>query len=604
MRLSELTDATADALRSAGAVLLDLMTPTRPAGRHGAGALRQDRLHHRAGAQPRRRRAPAVLRRHGRGPHRPRLSRAAARRQPSRASPTRSTWPSSPSDPPQWPESTRRISQLRVTIEYAPATALRRALGPRAAARRHRRLSGRVADRPAAAGAVVRRLVAPGGRGRAGAAAGRRPPRTGSRSSPRSIADAPADEQVALTGAGLFTRYLQAARAPDPELTAPGPGRFLLPGDLAGSPLLTFFPLPPAAGAAYQRGTLGAMLARRFESYKTHVVKPFFRDHFARLDRQIVLIDALSAVNAGAAALADLQRSMEAILKCFRPGANTWLSGILARRIDRLLFAATKADHLHHTSHDRLEAILRLIADKAIARAAFAGAEVKVMALAALQVHARGGGAIGPAAAALHRRRAAAGRAPGRPGCSTARTEAAVFPGDLPEDPASLMTQPRRRRPRRCQRPFPALPAAAHQPRDAPPARSRPCRTSASTGPSSSCWGTGSHERRTRTAPAACIRSGRSGHRRGAARDRRSRRPQRRGRRTDADDGGLVAADARRSRAAGPALGRAARLRAGRRGGAGGRRPGSRASSPPPWCARTGSAGPRSCCCWSPPSPR
>src|SRR5437868_5651923 len=31
-------------------------------------------------------------------------------------------------DPPQWPESTRRISQLRVTIEYTPATALRRAL--------------------------------------------------------------------------------------------------------------------------------------------------------------------------------------------------------------------------------------------------------------------------------------------------------------------------------------------------------------------------------------------------------------------------------------------------------------------------------------------
>ena len=62
-----------------------------------------------------------------------------------------------------------------------------------------------------------------------------------------------------------------------------------------------------------------------------------------------------------------------------------WLSSILSRRIDRLLFAATKADHLHHTSHDRLEAILRLLADKAIARAAFAGAEVKVMALAALR---------------------------------------------------------------------------------------------------------------------------------------------------------------------------------------------------------------------------
>ena len=198
-------------------------------------------------------------------------------------------------------------------------------------------------------------------------------------------ADSPADEQVALNGAGLFTRYLQEARAPDPALAAPGPGRFLLPGDAAGSPLLTFFPLPPHAGGAYARGTLGAMLARRFESYKTHMVKPFFRDHFARLDRQIVLMDALSAINSGADAVADLQRTLEAVLECFRPGAHTWLSRILSRRIDRLLFAATKADHLHHTSHDRLEAILRLLAEKAIARAEFAGAEVKVMALAALR---------------------------------------------------------------------------------------------------------------------------------------------------------------------------------------------------------------------------
>ena len=33
-------------------------------------------------------------------------------------------------DPPEWPESTRRISQLRVTIEYASTSAVRRALLP------------------------------------------------------------------------------------------------------------------------------------------------------------------------------------------------------------------------------------------------------------------------------------------------------------------------------------------------------------------------------------------------------------------------------------------------------------------------------------------
>jgi predicted YcjX-like family ATPase len=168
------------------------------------------------------------------------------------------------------------------------------------------------------------------------------------------------------------------------------------------------------------------------------VVKPFFRDHFARLDRQIVLVDALGAVNAGPAAIADLQRTLEAVLACFRPGANTWLSSILARRIDRLLFAATKADHLHHTSHDRLEAILRLITDKAIARASFAGAEVKVMALAALR-------STREAEAQLGRHRLPCIVGVPLPGERLAgktydgRTEAAVFPGDLPEDPATLM---------------------------------------------------------------------------------------------------------------------------------------------------------------------
>ena len=268
---------------------------------------------------------------------------------------------------------------------------------------------------------------------------------TGSRSWPPSILTAPADEQKALTGAQLFTGYLQSARAPDALLTAPGPGRFLLPGDLAGSPLLTFFPLPLPTGASPPRGTLAAMLARRFDSYKTHVVQPFFRDHFARLDRQIVLMDALAAINSGPAALLDLQRTMEGVLRCFRPGANTLLSSLVAPRIDRLLFAATKADHLHHTSHDRLEAILGLLADQAIARASFAGAEVKVMPLAALratrEAEARSGRQRLPCIVGVP--------LPGeRLGSKSfdGRTEAAVFPGDLPEDPQSLLS--------------PALPAA------------------------------------------------------------------------------------------------------------------------------------------------
>ena len=107
------------------------------------------------------------------------------------------------------------------------------------------------------------------------------------------------------------------------------------------------------------------MMVRRYEAYKDVVVRPFFRDHFSRLDRQIVLVDALAAFNAGPEALHDLEAALAGILDCFRIGRSTILSSLFRPRIDRILFAATKADHLHHSSHDRLEAMLRRTVAKA-----------------------------------------------------------------------------------------------------------------------------------------------------------------------------------------------------------------------------------------------
>jgi len=444
LRLSDLTGTAADALRSANALLADLMTPTVRLGVTGLARSGKTVF------------ITALVRSLVAGGRLPfftamaegRIGRAYLEPQPDDRVPRfpyEEHLAGLARDPPEWPEGTRRISQLRVTIEYTHGSALRRALGPG-------RLHVDIVDYPGEwliDLSLLEQSFADWSR-RAMEEA-RAPERSTAAKDWLTFVstldpDAGADEQTALAGASVFTAYLQAARMPQIELTAPGPGRFLLPGDLAGSPLLTFFPLPPGPASAYRRGTLGAMLERRFESYKAHVVKPFFRDHFARLDRQIVLVDALGAVNGGPAAIADLQRTLEAVLACFRPGANTWLSSILPRRIDRLLFAATKADHLHHASHDRLEAILRLVVDKAMARAAFAGAEVKVMALAALR-------STREAEAQLGRQRlpciVGVPLRGERLGAKTydGRTEAAVFPGDLPEDASSLLAAPPARRP-------------------------------------------------------------------------------------------------------------------------------------------------------------
>ncbi|MBV2183739.1 MAG: YcjX family protein, partial [Rhizobium sp.] len=163
------------------------------------------------------------------------------------------------------------------------------------------------------------------------------------------------------------------------------PGRFLMPGDLDGSPALTFAPLADMPETRAPKGSLRAMMERRFEAYKTVVVKPFFREHFARLDRQIVLVDALQAINRGPEAVQDLERALADVLACFRAGTNNILTSLIRRRIDRVLVVATKADHLHHESHDRLQAITRRLVDRAIQTIGMSGAGIDVMAIASVR---------------------------------------------------------------------------------------------------------------------------------------------------------------------------------------------------------------------------
>jgi predicted YcjX-like family ATPase len=168
-------------------------------------------------------------------------------------------------------------------------------------------------------------------------------------------------------------------------LSALPPGRFLMPGDLEGSPALTFSPLPVLPEGRAPKGSLWAMMERRYEAYKTHVVKPFYREHFARLDRQIVLIDALQAINRGPESLLDLEGALADVLASFQPGTNSFLSSFLTKRIDKVLIAATKADHLHHESHDRLERITERLVHRAIEHIGMSGAGLEVMAIASVR---------------------------------------------------------------------------------------------------------------------------------------------------------------------------------------------------------------------------
>ncbi len=242
-------------------------------------------------------------------------------------------------------------------------------------------------------------------------------------------AEARLEEPAARALAATFTAYLSASRASG--FSALAPGRFLMPGDLLGSPALTFSPLPKPANP--RSGSLWREFDRRFAAYKRVVVLPFFRNHFARIDRQIVLVDALGALHSGPQAVEDLRQAMADILGCFKPGANSWLAPIAGRKVDRILFAATKADHLHHKQHARMAALVRALLNDAEHRARFKGARTLAMAIASLratveQTVAHNGQDIDLVRGTL----ASTGKA------------ASLHPGDLPEHPAQVLAPARK----------------------------------------------------------------------------------------------------------------------------------------------------------------
>ncbi|MCO8144249.1 YcjX family protein [Rhodovulum tesquicola] len=326
---------------------------------------------------------------------------------------------------PHWPESTRAVSELRLSMKVRPGGIgglLGAVTGPRT-------VHLDIVDYPGE-WLLDLALMERGYAEWSGDTLARMRERPGGEAFAAVLAQAdPAAkfEEVRAQGlAAAFTDALQAARvAGFSDCT---PGRFLLPGELAGSPVLTFAPLPEP-GAATPRGSLWREMERRYDAYKAEVVKPFFREHFSRIDRQVVLVDALGAIHAGPRAVEDLRRAMTEILGAFRPGRNAWLSQLLlGRRVERILFAATKADHLHHTQHPRLTAIMQALMRDARRRADFAGAETAAMAIAALratveETRTRGGESYDCVRGTL---------------LDTGR-EAALYPGELPEDPGILL---------------------------------------------------------------------------------------------------------------------------------------------------------------------
>jgi len=196
--------------------------------------------------------------------------------------------------------------------------------------------------------------------------------------------DEAASEEVAKQAHDLYCACLIKARDQH-GLSFLQPGRFLCRGALGDVPYLWFAPMEIADGYVPAPYTLGALMEERFEVYKREAVTRFYQDHFRGYARQIVLVDVLRALLAGRDAFEDTRLALDAILESFRYGHGGLISKLLfGSHIDRVLFAATKADHVPDIQRDHLAELLRNMAAFPALEVKSSNAQLEVMALASV----------------------------------------------------------------------------------------------------------------------------------------------------------------------------------------------------------------------------
>lgn len=195
---------------------------------------------------------------------------------------------------------------------------------------------------------------------------------------------AQADEQVMADIAEVYTDYLHACK--DAGLHWVQPGRFVLPGELAGAPVLQFFPVnQDVSSQEAPAGSYLALLQARYHEYQNKVVKRFYKQYFSTFDRQVVLVDCLSPLNAGFESFMDMRSALEQLMHSFRYGRAGLLNRLFAPKIDKVVFAATKTDHITPDQHVNLVSLLQQMVHPAWQHAAFENIDMNCISMASVR---------------------------------------------------------------------------------------------------------------------------------------------------------------------------------------------------------------------------
>lgn len=287
--------------------------------------------------------------------------------------------------PPQWPTPTRGISEMRLALRYRPQDSLLRYLKETST------LYVELIDYP---GEWLLDLPMLGqdylswSQQMTGLLQGERGKKAAEwqRLAVKLDPLAPANENQLAEISAAWTTYLHDCKQSGLHFIQPG--RCVMPGDMDGAPALQFFPWPAqvtadpsTAGDSTNFGTLQA----RYRYYCQHVVKRFYKEYFVKFDRQIVLVDCLQPLNSGPDSFNDMQMALTQLMESFHYGQRTLFRRLFSPVIDKLLFAATKADHITANQHANLVSLLQQMVQDARQHAAFEGIKMECLGLASIR---------------------------------------------------------------------------------------------------------------------------------------------------------------------------------------------------------------------------
>lgn len=174
-------------------------------------------------------------------------------------------------------------------------------------------------------------------------------------------------------------------------LTMIQPGRWLhampsgVESQLPFVPLLSITNLSEDQLRSAPENSLFKVCKRHYQRYLEERVKPFYRNTFQRVDRQLVLIDVLKSLNSGQEAFDDLRCSLVQVLQSFDYGRNSLLRRLIQPRIDRVVFAASKIDQVLPDQHETVRGLTANLVQDARRRAAFNAVDVRCEAVAAVR---------------------------------------------------------------------------------------------------------------------------------------------------------------------------------------------------------------------------